>query len=52
MKYESPITNHSQDMINIKAFADREKDWADRPKTICPLIFPYGDITKRHDSVT
>jgi hypothetical protein len=41
MKYESPITYHSKDMANVKVFADRQMD---RPKTIMPPIFQYGDI--------
>jgi hypothetical protein len=39
MKYESPITYHSKDMVNVKVFADRQTD---RPKTICPLSFDTG----------
>jgi hypothetical protein len=26
MKYESPITCHSKDMVNVKVFADRQTD--------------------------
>jgi hypothetical protein len=41
MKYESPITYHSNDMAmaNVKLFADRQ---IDRPKTICSKSFDMG----------
>jgi hypothetical protein len=55
MKYESPITCHSNDMANVKVFADRQTDGQtdgqtdrqtdkqmDRPKTICPRSFDMG----------
>jgi hypothetical protein len=43
MKYESPITYHSQDMANIKVFAGRQTDrQMDRPKTISPDLLILG----------
>jgi hypothetical protein len=43
--YEIPITYHSEDMANVKVFADRQTNG--QAKNYMPPIFRHGDI-KRH----
>jgi hypothetical protein len=49
MKYESPITYHSKDMVNVKVFADRQTD---RPKIICPRSFDMGALKPPRNGLT
>jgi hypothetical protein len=41
MKYESPITYHSKDIVNVKIFADRQTN---KSKNYMPLIIRYRGI--------
>jgi hypothetical protein len=46
MKYESPITYHSKDKVNVKVFADRQTDRQTdgQAKNYMLPIFRYGGI--------
>jgi hypothetical protein len=44
MKFESPITYHLKDMVNVKVFADRQTNRWTGQKLYTPPIFRYGGI--------
>jgi hypothetical protein len=42
MKYESPITYHSKDMVNVKVFADKLTDRQTGQKLYAPNLSLQG----------